>query len=269
MRVMTWNLWWRLGPWEERAAAIASVVREVQPDVLLLQEVWSAEGDSAAHRLAAAVGLAHVEITDDPFAERRGEAGVGFHNAIASRWPLAQVRSHALPRLDGTPGHRRALSAVVDTPHGEWPVVSTHLDHRFDESAVRQLQAESLLHLVAEIRGDPDTTLPVVLGGDMNAVPDSDEIRVLTGRRAGPVRNLVLSDCWEQVGDGPGHTWSSDNPHQSVTAWPNRRLDYVFVSWPRPKPVGNPLRAFLAGTTAVEGVWPSDHAAVVVDLVNS
>jgi endonuclease/exonuclease/phosphatase family metal-dependent hydrolase len=268
MRVMTWNLWWRFGPWEQRAHAIAAVVRDVQPDVLLLQEVWSAEGTSAAHVLADAVDLAHVAITDDPFAERRGESGVGFHNAIVARWPLQQVRSHALPRADGTAGHRRALSALMDTPHGEWPVISTHLDHRFDESAVRQMQAEAVLHVVAEVRGDPDTALPVVVGGDCNAVPDSDEIRVLTGRRAGPVRNLVLSDCWEQVGDGPGHTWRADNPYQAATAWPNRRLDYVFVSWPRPKPVGNPVRASLAGCEPVAGVWPSDHAAVVVDLVS-
>lgn len=266
MRVMTWNLWWRFGPWEARAAAIAEVVRDVRPDVLLLQEVWSAGDESAAHRLADAVGAGHVALTDDPFAERRGETGAGFHNAIVSRWPLHDACSHPLPKLDGAPGHRRALSAVVATPFGPWPVISTHLDHRFDESALRQLQAEELLRVVSEVRGDPDTAVPTVVAGDLNAVPDSDEVRILTGRRAGPVRNLVLSDCWEHVGDGPGCTWRADNPHQSSTAWPNRRLDYVMVSWPRPKPVGNPVRAFLAGLHAVNGVWPSDHASVVVDL---
>ncbi len=266
MRVMTWNLWWRFGPWEARAEAIAAVVREVQPDVLLLQEVWSAGDQSAAHGLAASVGAEYVALTDDPFADRRGAGGAGFHNAIVSRWPLDRVQSHALPRADGTPGHRRALSAVVDTPYGPWPVISTHLDHRFDESALRQLQAEELLRVVDGVRGDPDTALPTVVAGDLNAVPDSDEVRLLTGRRAGPVRNLVLSDCWEHVGDGPGATWRADNPHQASTAWPDRRLDYVLVSWPRPKPVGNPVRAFLAGHRPVGDVWASDHAAVVVDL---
>jgi endonuclease/exonuclease/phosphatase family metal-dependent hydrolase len=119
---------------------------------------------------------------------------------------------------------------------------------------------------VAGFRGDPDTELPVVIGGDFNAPPDSDEIRLLTGRRAVPVKNLVLSDCWEQVGDGPGATWRHDNPYQAATAWPNRRLDYVFVSWPRPKPLGNPLAAWLTGLGPVDGVHPSDHAAVVVEL---
>lgn len=268
---MTWNLWWRFGPWVEREAAILAVCRREAPDVLLLQEVWGADGDSSAHRIAAALG-AHVALSDDPFAGRRPDGGVGFHNAIVSRWPIGEVASHALPRLDGEPGHRRALTALVDTPWGPWPVLCTHLDHRFDDSVVRQRQAEQLLDLVASLRGSPEVDPPVVVGGDLNAVPDSDEVRLLTGRRAAPVPGLVLSDCWEQVGEGPGHTWRADNPYQAHTAWPNRRLDYVLVSWPRPKPFGNPCRAHLAGVEPEdvgEGmpVVPSDHAAVVVDLV--
>jgi endonuclease/exonuclease/phosphatase family metal-dependent hydrolase len=262
MRVMTWNLWWRHGPWRERASAIVSVVVEQAPDVLLLQEVWGENGTSAAHELAERLGF-HAAITDNTIG---GREHAGIHNGIVTRWPLRDVVSHPLPRLSGAPGHRRALSAVVHAPSGSWPLVSTHLDYRFDDSAVRQVQAEALLRIVAGVRGDPEVDPPVIVGGDFNAVPDSDEIRLLTGRRAAAVHNLVLTDSWEQVGDGPGVTWRSDNPYQADSAWPNRRLDYVFVSWPRPKPFGNPLRAWLAGTDPVDGVWPSDHAAVVVDF---
>jgi len=113
------------------------------------------------------------------------------------------------------------------------------------------------------------TDLPVILGGDLNAVPDSDEIRMITGRMDG-VAGIVMSDAWEQVGTGDGWTWTRDNPYSADTAWPNRRIDYVMVSWPRPKPTGNPLAACLAATGPVEIdgdlVWASDHAAVVVDL---
>jgi endonuclease/exonuclease/phosphatase family metal-dependent hydrolase len=266
MRVMTWNLWWQHGPWRDRARAIEAVVRAEAPDVLLAQEVWGEHGTSAAHALATALGYEHVAITDNTIGGRKQ---AGIHNAIVSRWPLRDVVSHPLPRRDGSPGPRRALAAVVQSPYGAWPVVSTHLDHRFDESAVRQAQAEAVLRVVADVRGNPDRDPPVLVGGDFNAIPDSDEIRMLTGRRAAPIRNLVLSDCWEHVGDGPGHTWRSDNPYQAASAWPNRRLDYVFVSWPRPKPFGNPVRAWLAGGDAVDGVHGSDHCAVVVDLVHT
>lgn len=265
-RVMTWNLWWRFGDWRARLTAIESVIRAERPDVLCLQEVWSADGTSSAAIVADALGM-HVELTDDAFPAQRAKSGQpGFHNAILSRWPLDEVASHALPGRDGTLGHRRALSAAVASPFGRWPVITTHLDHRFDDSEARQRQCEAILGLVASVRGNPDRDLPTIVAGDFNAVPDTDEIRVLTGRRSAPVRNLVLSDCWEQVGDGAGATWRNDNPYQAATAWPNRRLDYVFVSWPRPKPVGNPQRAWLAGLAPVHGVHPSDHAAVVVEL---
>ncbi|MEX1104630.1 MAG: endonuclease/exonuclease/phosphatase family protein [Ilumatobacteraceae bacterium] len=263
---MTWNLWWRFGPWEDRAHAIEAVVRAEMPDLLFLQEVWSFDGDSAAHRLAAALGGDHhVALTDDPFAEHRGERA-GFHNAIISRWPLTDIASHALPGADGTPGHRRALTARAQVGDRSWPLLCTHLAYRFDESALREAQCREVLRIIDEIRGDPDVEPPVVVGGDFNAPPDSDEIRLLTGRRAAPIPNLVLSDTWAHVGTGPGVTWRDDNPYQGSTAWPNRRLDYVFVSWPRPKPLGNPVAAHLAGLENVDGVHPSDHAAVVVDL---
>ena len=82
-----------------------------------------------------------------------------------------------------------------------------------------------------------------------------------------------MSDAWEQVGEGPGWTWRRENPHVTDSAWPNRRLDYVLVSWPRPKPVGNSSIARLVGTEPVdvdgEPVWASDHAGVVVDLLTT
>ena len=55
MRVMTWNLWWRFGPWVERLPAIVAVVREQQPDVVLLQEVWG-------YRHAADTRLVNVHV---------------------------------------------------------------------------------------------------------------------------------------------------------------------------------------------------------------
>ena len=38
MRVVTWNLWWRFGPWQERQPAIARSLVELKPDIVCLQE---------------------------------------------------------------------------------------------------------------------------------------------------------------------------------------------------------------------------------------
>ena len=76
----------------------------------------------------------------------------------------------------------------------------------------------------------------------------------------------MFTDCWSQVGEGVGVTYSAENPHVHDSAWPERRLDYVLVGWPRPRPAGNPAHAFRFGVDAVAGVVPSDHYGGAVDL---
>ena len=36
MRVMTWNLWWRFGPFGQRLPAIIDTMRQIDADVLCL-----------------------------------------------------------------------------------------------------------------------------------------------------------------------------------------------------------------------------------------
>ncbi len=264
MRVLTWNVWGRHGLWQERQAAIAAVLAAAEADVACLQELYGdeAEPDGHARRLAEPLGF-HVASTVGPFL-----AGRSVVNGVLSRWPILHADQVALPDGEGRPGPRTALVATIDTPvAGPVVVVSTHLHHRLDGSAIRQRQTHALAELVAGRRGDPETVHPLILAGDLNATPDSDELRLLTGRADPLVPGLLFTDAWEVAGDGtPGHTWSAANPHVSDSAWPQRRLDYVLVSWPRPRPLGNPVRAQLAGVDRVDGVQPSDHYALVVDL---
>ena len=264
LRVMTWNLWWRFGPWQARRPAIVDTIRATNPDVLCLQEVWAEPGgNTLASSLADELG--YHAVSSAPI----GRSDVGFTNAVLARWPSELLADEALPRSGGSPGHRRVVVASVATPWGSWPIASTHLDHRFDDSEVRRLQCRRLLELAAGWRGDPTVDLPVVLGADLNAVPDSAEVGMVTGRQHG-LAGIVFSDAWEQVGDGPGDTWRRENPYTADSAWPNRRIDYVLVSWPRPKPIGNPVLAALVGTGPIdvdgEAVWASDHAGIVVEI---
>lgn len=262
MRIVSWNLWWRFGLWEERQPAIAAELSRLSPDVALLQEVFATEeGRDQAADLGRSLGLQVARTTDG---DGRPQA---FGNAILSRWPILECETAVLPGADGRSSHRSALTAVIDTPAGPQPFTVTHLAWQYDASLLRQAQLEAVVDLVRRrLPEDPATAPPAVLGGDFNSVPDSDEIRRLTGR-AVPIRpGVVFTDCWEAVGDGPGHTWTRDNPHAGDALWPRRRLDYVFVAWPRPKPLGNPRRAELAGVLADDGIVPSDHYAVVVEL---
>lgn len=260
LRVMTWNLWWHFGPWEERQSLILDTIRSTDADVVCLQEVWSDEDDDQLDHLADTLEMYAVR-TDPVF-----YGGQSFGSAVMSRWPMQRVADERLPRSDGEASHRRVVAAVVETPFGPWPIASTHLDHRFDRSADRTAQMRRLMELATQWRGDPAEDLPVIIGADANAVADTDEIRMSTGRSPG-VDGIVLSDVWEQVGTGSGETWLRDNPYSPDSAWPDRRIDYLFVSWPRPKPVGNPISAWIVGHGGDADVWPSDHLAVVADFV--
>ena len=261
-RILTWNLWWRFGPWRERQEAILAVLREQDADVVFLQEVWGqAGGLDQADFLAGELNM-YVARTEGPWYDDE----VSLGNAILSRWPIIEWRVHRLPDVTGAPSYRRAVVARLDTPYGRWWTVCTHLDYKFDQSATRMAQCEALSAIVDSLREDPEVDTPVVIAGDFNAVPDSDEIRMLTGRSEPAVPGLVFTDLWEVAGEGDGMTWRRDNPYIADSTWPNRRLDYLFVSWPRPRPIGNPTRVWLAGVEPVGGVQPSDHAAVVADI---
>lgn len=262
LRVMTWNLWWRFGPWQARQDAIAAVLAEQSADLIGLQEVWAEEGGiNQAEALGARLGLhvAHGEL--------RYRNGLAFTNAVLSRWPFEWHDHVVLPDAAGGASHRQAVVARVATPFGPVLFVTTHLDWAFDGSATRQAQATALCRLVDAYRPDPADGFPAVLTGDLNAVPHSDEVRMLTGAAPVPVPGLAFTDAWEVAGGADaGHTWHGANPYLADASYPNRRLDYVLVSWPRPKPLGSVRSVRLAGTEPVDGVMASDHYAVVAEL---
>jgi endonuclease/exonuclease/phosphatase family metal-dependent hydrolase len=258
LRVLTWNLWWRFGPWEARAPAIEATIRSLDPDVVALQEVWGLpDGSSSASQLADALGYEHV------FAHRLDVDDVHFGNAILSRWPITASEHWAIPARRDAEEHRTLVVADIDGPRGPLQVWNTHLNWRFDHSDVRQEQVRLICEQIAARR---PREYPPILCGDMNASPDSVEIGMLTGRQAVPAAKLVLHDAWEVAGDGPGLTWSNENPYAAQDLEPARRIDYVFSGWPRAHGAGHAVSARVIGQDAVDGVVPSDHYGVLAEL---
>jgi len=253
--VATWNVQWQFGDWQQRQPAIVETLRVLDADIVLLQETWLGQ----VERLAGELGLHHVWAGHDP----KGDPERNMGNAIVSRWPIDGAAHRFLEDSKGRK-YRSVIGAKVVTPSGPWPVFSTHIDHRFDQSTTRIAQLQQASEFIEEqVRGG----LPPLWGGDFNAVHDSDEIRKLTGRSAPYMKGRIWTDAWEQVGDGPGLTWSKQNPYINNSAWPNRRLDYLFIGWPREnRPQGNPQRAWLFGTDPVDGVMPSDHYGLAVEI---
>ena len=258
LRVTTWNVWWQFGPWQERQPAIAASLRNLDADVIALQEVWdTADGNGQADALADALGYHQV------FAAGFDAGDAMFGNAVLSRWPVAASATRTLPTTPTTDEFRVALKVEVDGPRGRFEVYTTHLNWRYDESEVRQAQVRALAEFVAESDG---RTFPPILCGDFNAEPDSDELRMLTGRAAVPVPRLVFIDAWDVAGEGPGYTWCNDNPFAARDLEADRRIDYVLVGWRKARGAGHVVGARVAAIDPVDGVYPSDHYAVVAEM---
>lgn len=108
---------------------------------------------------------------------------------------------------------------------------------------------------------------PIIVCGDFNAGPDSDEMRMLTGRSEPPIPGRVFYDAWEVAGPrGPGPTWSNQNPLAAAALLPDRRFDYVLSAWPRRGGAGHPVTCDLLGVREPDQAQLSDHYGVVADL---
>src|SRR4029079_2069137 len=227
-----------------------------------LQEVYATRGgEDQARILADALGGYHV-AHGSRFDLDEFEQSIG--NAVLSRWPITDFETRALPAPDGLDELRCVVRADISAPHHTLEVFVTHLNWRMDQSHVRQEQVRTICEVVAETRERRE--FPPVLCGDFNAVPDSEEIRMLTGLTTVPVPKLVFIDAWRGCGDGPGPTWDNRNGFAAEEFEPDGRIDYVFVGYPRDVGVGHVEGAVLVGHAAGDGVWPSDHIGVYADV---
>ncbi len=269
VRILTWNLWWRFGPWEQRRKAILSVLRDARPDVIGLQEVWEAGGENLAEWLAGeldmhwAWGPAGLPPHWRPFVTELGES-VG--NAVLSRWPITEQEVRRLPSGDGPEEGRVALFALVETERVRVPFFTTHLHSAPFGSAVRCTQVAELARFVAERRAAGD--FPPVITGDFNAEPDSDEMRLFAGAKTAPVvPGQTLIDVWRYADpQQPGATWDRANGYLTHPAAVSARIDYIHLGLPGLASRFGVRSVGRAGDGPVDGVWPSDHMAVVADL---
>ena len=254
VRAMTWNLWWRFGPrWEDRQPAIRSTLERLRPDVLALQEVWAGDGTTQADELAAALGMHAVFGSPSYPTAPQDDLGI----AVLSRWPILDHEALVMPAR-----HRSwdpvVLCVRVDHPAGPLPIVAACLDFGVPYTDDRIAQGA----FVADLATDPrfDGPCPVLLMGDLNAAVESPVLR--------PVRDR-LTDAWTAGGGAADAiTLPSTHPSAPLEAGPemvDQRIDHIFFRPGREDQHVLVEGVRLAGE-AVEGVFPSDHRAVVADL---
>ncbi len=259
-RVVTLNIWNRQGPWAQRLPLIRDGLRALDADVIGLQEVLGFPGmPSQADEIAAGTGW-HVHYA--PAWHIGG--GLTYGNAILSKHPLLDVATLPLPAPEGV-DPRTVAFARVDLPHGPMPVFVTHLTFQHHLGHARCEQVRALVEHVRRLA--PVDGPPPVLIGDFNADPDSDEMRFLRGLTSLGGTSVYFADCWTATqAEGPGFTYDRRNPYALRSREPSRRIDYIYVRGPDRSLRGEPLSAQLALDKPVDGVWPSDHFAVVAEI---
>jgi endonuclease/exonuclease/phosphatase family metal-dependent hydrolase len=180
-------------------------------------------------------------------------------------------------KISNAAGHAFAVNTVFDTPLGpivstygwvqadvtmgkrEFRIVSTHLDDVVPQ--IRALQAQEVLN------GPCATTGDVVVIGDLNSDGNgaADEEAYLMFRAAD------FADAWLEANpDDPGITWGHDqdlvdpDPAFPVRPGSPERIDFVLY-----RADFTVEAADLVGEDPDDmygGLWPSDHAGLVVTL---
>lgn len=210
---------------------IATVILATNPDLVALQEVDSAttrvQKSDQLKELAEATGM-YVY-----FGKAMNLEGGGYGNGILSRYPIAKSYSIELPSAGAGSEPRTAAVVAVQLPGDSIPLhfASAHLDH-LEEPADRVAQCSILAKHFSQLQH------PVILAGDMNALPASKELTLLKN---------TFADATEKLGP----TWPAEKPTQ--------KLDYILLH--------NKTQWHVMSAKVIEETIASDHRPVICELL--
>lgn len=231
LKIMTYNLrFGELAPMEQIGQFIASQ----NPDIVALQECdWATYRERAPHQngvkfinvLAAESGM--FGIYGKSIDYKGGYYGIG----ILSRYPIIKSERVLLPN-DGKTEQRSMLVADIELPGGKMlTFVCTHLE--VSSSELRVAQARFIDAWLEENGRDG----MVFLAGDMNALPESEEM-------------TYLREGWTDL---------TDREFTFHTSNPSTKIDYIYG-----RPAG---RLELLYTGLCTDTKLSDHFPVVSSVI--
>ena len=156
---------------------IAGVINYYQPDLVAMQEVDFKTNRANKYDLPTELGIRTKMVS--LFARAMYYDGGEYGEAVLSKLTFIGSENLGLPHLpDSEP--RAALVTRIKTKNGNTiQFVGTHLDHLKDETD-KVMQAKAI---VAQLG---DTEYPTLLVGDLNAVPNSSPISIISEKFSKP-----------------------------------------------------------------------------------
>lgn len=165
---------------------IVAFINDVDPDILILQEVdrrtlRSAYIDQTQYILDR-TALNYASYASQQRADYLPSDGFGpidFGNATLSRWPVSESTRIALPLVDEYPGYyqyfylkRHILRSKIDLPwNDDFYVVNTHLE-AFSNDGTKKQQIDMFHEELGSLSADGSDW---VAGGDLNSLPKGSE----------------------------------------------------------------------------------------------
>jgi endonuclease/exonuclease/phosphatase family metal-dependent hydrolase len=275
LRVVTLNMGSLFEPnWEQRRAELVVWLRDLDADVVCLQEVWERDGaPNSAAWIVEQFPSAHWHWAFggpefEPFGIREP---VRFGSAILSRQRLEWTRLDLLP-IDDRPGTTAAMRMPLElfsARTGGVDVYSTHLAPA-PAQAYQRIRQVQFIDGVISSRLTPTDIVGPVLCGDFNAEPDSDEIRFLKAAATIDGRSTYYQEAW-QVTAQTGLGLTADprvNPTAAYLNVPPKRIDYVFAGDPffRPNGAGLITHVEVCFDEPRTGVYASDHFGLMAEI---
>lgn len=208
---------------------IASVIKNLDPDLVALQEVDFKTG--RARKMDLVTELGYRTGMSPLFGKAMNYDGGEYGEGILSKYSFKSTRIHPLQFSDGHEP-RSALEVEVELENGSViSFIGTHLDHVKDPGD-RIMQVRQINELLEKIEN------PTILAGDLNALPGSDPIQILS-------KKWTLSD-------------TKDLKPTFPSSGPIRKIDYIMYA---------PAKSWkVIETRVVDEKVASDHSPYLVVL---
>lgn len=238
MKILTLNTWQKIGPWKERWEVIFRGLEAIRPDIAAFQEVFDPQWRAEAARRSA------IPYMADP-----DPSGSGL--VLLSRFPIKRSELYTMKTQSPFEDYQRYLLwAEVTLEARTLHFFNTHLSWKLEDQETRKAQVREARDWIDAKKAGGE----MFLMGDLNATPDSAEIRWF-------LKSSGLVDTYGRLHpNDPGFSWDNRNRFASghKTRLPDRRIDYILVG-------GKDLSQRLASCELIftapdeKGVFASDH----------
>jgi len=234
--------------------ALVSLIKDKDIDLLMLQEVRE---EAVVLKLKEACAFSHY-YWKEYFDCKEGLA-------ILSRDPLTNLWTNWDENEDVH--NSGSMAVIIETEELKIALMNVHLDYKFAHN--REIELEKALNHLKTQEADYK-----IIAGDFNTYPRSNLYRFLTGLDTMKGKSTRWIDLAEAYCLRQGKSTDITIDFINNPRWQDDpclekpgRFDWIMLENPYPKPYPRVVDYQIIGKDIIEGITPSDHYGVVVEVV--